>query len=121
MQLAGGMIFVKDFPRMRDFYRALLQAEPVNREWADVYAKFAQGQSTLALHAIPSEIAAGIAISDPPKPREQAAVKLIFAVSDIDEARARLESLGGAVVQRPWGDWDGVDPEGNVFGLSAVL
>ena len=33
--------------------------------------------------------------------------------------RARLELVGATMVQRPWGAWDGIDPEGNVFGIRA--
>ena len=44
-------------------------------------------------------------------------MKLIFEVDDVEAERARLELLGTTMVQRPWGAWDGVDPEGNVFGI----
>jgi hypothetical protein len=27
--------------------------------------------------------------------------------------------MGITMVQRPWGAWDGIDPEGNVFGIRA--
>ena len=70
-----------------------------------------------ALHAIPPEIASDIEITSPPRVRGQNPVKLIFEVDDVEAERARLELLGTKMVERPWGAWDGVDPEGNVFGI----
>lgn len=111
------MIYVKDFPRMREFYSEMLGVPPVNKEWADSWAEFDLDGSRFALHAIPPEIARGIEISSPPKPREKDPVKLVFEVPDVEAERRRLESLGIQTVQRPWGAWDGIDPEGNVFGI----
>jgi len=42
-------------------------------------------------------------------------VKLSFEVEDVVSECQRLERLGVTVVQRPWGAYDGIDPEGNVF------
>jgi predicted enzyme related to lactoylglutathione lyase len=76
----------------------------------------------LALHAIPAQIAAQIAIEDPPQAREDTALKLVFAVSELDQLRASAEQFGGAMKEpRTIGSrriCDGVDPEGNVFQLS---
>lgn len=118
------MIFVKDLPRMRSFYTAMLGVEPHNTEWTDSYAEYEAGGTSFALHAIPAEFAANIEIASPPRPREQSPVKLTFE-SGIPEdqlpaERARLEQLGAQFLERPWGDWEGVDPEGNVFGLRAA-
>lgn len=44
-------------------------------------------------------------------------MKLLFVVPDVERERARLETLGVTLLIRPWGACDGVDPEGNVFGL----
>jgi predicted enzyme related to lactoylglutathione lyase len=48
---------------------------------------------------------------------EKDPVKLFFEVDDVEAERARLASLGVAMVQRPWGSRDGIDPEGNIFGI----
>jgi catechol 2,3-dioxygenase-like lactoylglutathione lyase family enzyme len=56
MRLAGAMIYVKDFDRMKGFYRQMLNAEPVNTEWTDSWALFDTGGTRFALHAIPAEI-----------------------------------------------------------------
>jgi catechol 2,3-dioxygenase-like lactoylglutathione lyase family enzyme len=124
MQLQCAMIYVKDLPRMRDFYTKLFGAGPVNREWTDVYAQFETGGARFALHAIPAEIAAQIEISTPPKPRERSPVKLAFHVGDAIAEKQRLESMGVTTILRPWQNLsescDAVDPEGNIFQISSA-
>jgi predicted enzyme related to lactoylglutathione lyase len=119
MRLTGAMVYVKDLGRMGAFYRAMLGIAPskVDSTWM----AFDTAGGTFALHAIPAAMASGIETASPPRPRETAAVKLLFGVRDVDAERLRLEGLGITMVQRPWGDWDGIDPEGNVFGLRPVV
>jgi len=117
MQLYRAMIYVKDFPRMKQFYSEMLGSPPVNREWTDRWAEFEAGGARFALHEIPAEIAKDIGISSPPQPREKGAVKLVFQVPSVEAERVRLQARGITVIQRPWGSWEGVDPEGNIFGL----
>jgi predicted enzyme related to lactoylglutathione lyase len=117
MRLQRAMIFVKDLPRMRDFYSQMLGVRPVNMTNTESWADFEAGGARFALHAIPAEIARAIQISEPPKPRETSAVKLSFQVDDIENERARLTEIGATFIQRSWGAWEGIDPEGNVFGL----
>src|SRR5262245_37433742 len=114
MRLSSAMVYVKDLPRMRAFYGEMLGVKPSNDTWTDSWTEFDAGGVLFALHAIPPEIASQIEIASPPRPRGQNPVKLIFEVDDLDAERARLESLGITMVQRPWGAWDGIDPEGNV-------
>jgi len=102
---------------MKAFYSEILGGEPVNEKWTDAWAEFDAGGARFALHAIPPDIANGIQISSPPKAREKGPVKLVFEVPDVEAERARLESMGVTMVQRPWGAWDGIDPEGNIFGI----
>ena len=119
MQLRGALLYVKDLERMRRFYSAILDAEPTNQEWTDVWASFDNGAVRFALHAIPADIAANIEVASPPRPREDGAVKLIFEMEDVEAARLRLESLGAQTIRRPWQKpgiaCDAVDPEGNIF------
>jgi len=117
MQLYRAMIYVKDFPRMRQFYSEMLGSQPVNREWTDTWAEFEAGNARFALHAIPPEIANEIKISAPPRPREKNPVKLVFEVPNVEAERTKLQSRGITIIRRPWGSWEGVDPEGNIFGL----
>jgi catechol 2,3-dioxygenase-like lactoylglutathione lyase family enzyme len=120
MRFTGALIFVKDLPRMRSFYSDLLGIKPTSEAWTESWAEFDAGGVTFALHAIPDDLASQIEITSPPRVRGQNPVKLLFDVDDLEAERARLESLGVLLLERPWGSWDGVDPEGNVFGLRSI-
>jgi predicted enzyme related to lactoylglutathione lyase len=111
------MIYVKDLPKMTAFYNEALGLRRTDDGRFDSWVEFDAGSARFALHAIPEDIAKQIEISSPPKPREKDPVKLFFEVEDVEAERARLASLGVAMVQRPWGSWDGIDPEGNIFGI----
>ena len=119
MQLRSAMLYVRDLERMRRFYGNMLGVKPTNQDGTDVWATFDTGGVRLALHAIPAEIAKAIEIVFPPTPREKDPIKLVFEVYDVESERARLESLGIQMLQRPWqksgAACDAVDPEGNVF------
>jgi predicted enzyme related to lactoylglutathione lyase len=124
MGLVGAVLYVKNFPRMKVFYQQMLGSQPVNTEWIDTWALFDTGSTRFSLHAIPTQIAQSIAISDPPEARESSPVKLIFAVGNVPEERKRLEAMGITIVQRLWQnaaeECDGVDPEGNIFQISSA-
>lgn len=108
------MIFVKDLDRMTRFYRDAIGLAP--RTPSDDWVELDAGGATLALHAIPAELARGITIADPPVAREETPMKLVFEVADLDAARRHLISHGAVMFDvRPWGACDGLDPEGNVF------
>ena len=111
------MIYVTDLPRMATFYGETLGFKRIDDGRFDSWVEFDAGGARFALHAIPAEIARHIEISSPPRVRETDPVKLVFQVEDVETERARLASLGITMVQRPWGSWDGIDPEGNVFGI----
>lgn len=117
MQLHRAMIYVRDLPRMTAFYQETLGLKRIDDGHIDTWAEFDAGGARFALHAIPPEIARNIDISSPPKPREKDPVKLFFEVENVETQRARLAALGVTIVQRPWGSWDAIDPEGNVFGM----
>lgn len=123
MRFCCGMLYVKDFPKMRAFYRALFGADPVNTEWTETWARFDVGGVAFALHALPEEIARQVQASS--APRERSPVKLIFEVENVLEERLRLESLEITTIQRPWQDpsegFEAVDPEGNVFQISTRI
>jgi len=116
MQFRQAMLYVKDIVRVAHFYEELLglKANPDTR--TDTWVEF----PGLSLHAIPPHIADEIHISDPPAPREDYPVKLIFAVDNIELAFSRLSALGVTVTMRPWGTCDVLDPEGNILQLSAA-
>jgi catechol 2,3-dioxygenase-like lactoylglutathione lyase family enzyme len=114
MRLSFAMIYVKDLTRMEAFYGGVLGLRPLAETRTDAWLEFEGG---CALHAIPAEIAAEIEISQPPNPREENPVKLIFETPDLAAERTRLIALGVTALDRPWGGCDIVDPEGNVVGL----
>ncbi len=99
------------------FYGNTLGLKPIEETRLENWVEFEAGATTFALHGIPSEFADQIEISAPPRPRERNPVKLSFEVDDVASERQRQESLGVPVVQRRWGSYDGMDPEGNIFGI----
>lgn len=120
MRLSGAMLYVKDLPLMTAFYEETLGLKPIPETRMENWVEFDAGAS-FALHAIPAEIAKHIEISSPPRPREKNPVKLTFEVADVASERERLQSLGVPVVERPWGSYDGIDPEGNIFGIRSSV
>jgi catechol 2,3-dioxygenase-like lactoylglutathione lyase family enzyme len=120
MRLKGAMIFVKDLGRMATFYESTLGLKPVQETRLENWVEFETGNTRFSLHAIPFHIADQIAISSPARPRETSPIKLSFEVDDAGVEQARLASLGVTVLQRPWGAYEGVDPEGNIFGIDSA-
>jgi predicted enzyme related to lactoylglutathione lyase len=115
MRLNGAIIYVKDLPRMAEFYEVSLRLKPKKETRTDTWVEFDTGVSGLALHAVPADIALKIEMGFPPQPREENPVKLTFEVEDVAAEAARLAAIGCAIRQRPWGVCDAVDPEGNIF------
>ena len=123
MHLCSAILYVKDLERMKRFYSEILGVTPSNQNWTETRATFETGGARFSLHAISAEIADSVQIESPPAPREEAPVKLIFEVKDVEAECARLEALGIRMMRRPWqrpGEaCDAVDPEGNVFQISS--
>jgi catechol 2,3-dioxygenase-like lactoylglutathione lyase family enzyme len=115
MRLNRAMIYVNNLEPMAGFYQDILGLKPIPETRLDTYVEFEAGAATFALHAIP--IGLRCELSSPPRPRENTPVKLSFEVDNVAAERKRLEALGVPIIQRPWGACDGVDPEGNVFGI----
>jgi predicted enzyme related to lactoylglutathione lyase len=79
----------------------------------------------LIVHQIPRHMAGGIAIQQPPRRREDGAIRLNFPVQSVAMTRRLARSLGGEVDDVPpaWAApganvFLGHDPEGNVFKVS---
>jgi catechol 2,3-dioxygenase-like lactoylglutathione lyase family enzyme len=113
MRLNRAMIYVNDLPRMTAFYGTTLGLNVIAQ--MDDYVEFDTGASRFALHAIP--ISLRCVPSVPVQPREKNPIKLSFEVENVDSECKRLERLGVTIVTRPWGSRDGIDPEGNIFGI----
>jgi len=118
----GALIFVKDLPRMAQFYADLLSLREVLADADHTVLESAHGQ--LVVHRIPQTIAETFTIEIPPLVREETPIKLFFAISSLAQARAAAPALGGSV-QDESREWklgrftvcDAVDPEGNVLQL----
>jgi catechol 2,3-dioxygenase-like lactoylglutathione lyase family enzyme len=117
MRLGGAMIFVKDLKRMAAFYTNTLGLKPIEETRLDNWVEFEGADARFSLHTIPEAMASQIQIASPPEHREKTPIKLSFEVEDAASEIQRLESLGVTVVRRPWGAADGIDPEGNIFGI----
>ena len=117
MKLTRALLFVKDLDRMAAFYAETLGLKPIAESRTDTWIEFETGGARLALHAIPAGIADTIEIQQPPKPRENNPVKLIFEVENLAAERGRLEACGVPTRPHHWGACDATDPEGNIFQL----
>jgi len=118
MRFERAMLFVVDLRRMEAFYRDVVGLKPIEATRHPDWVEFETADGApFAMHAIPAHIAAGVEVPSPPVPREQGSCKLTFSTEDLAAERHRLEGLGVMILDRPWGDWDVVDPEGNVLGV----
>lgn len=124
MDKFGAVLFVKDVARLTAFYAAVTGLAAT--ESGETWARLGTGAFELVVHGIPPHIAATLEISTPPARREEAAIKLVFPVASIADARAMAVQLGGEL-NPPDREWqlgalrvcDGHDPEGNVFQVRA--
>jgi predicted enzyme related to lactoylglutathione lyase len=117
---AGALLYALDLAKVSAFYREVLGMQLLHE--APTHHVIENADLQLVLHAIPAAIAAGIQISSPPEPREEAPLKLFLTVSSFAEAERCILRLGGGTVP---GEWPGpgfrirhfFDPEGNTFQL----
>lgn len=127
MQPAGTMVggvvlFAKRLDSLVAFYRAVAGLAEVQREPHHVVLQ--RDGFQLVVQAVPEQIAVRIVVGEPPRIRDDCAVKPVFVVDSIVRARLAAEMAGGCLngSEREWAfrDWrvcDGWDPEGNVFQL----
>jgi predicted enzyme related to lactoylglutathione lyase len=117
-------IYVRDLAAMESFYAEVTGA--TCRDRGDSFATLATSDFSFTLAQIPAEYAATFSISNPPEPREEAAIKVSFPVTNLERARAIVDQYGGIseVGMEPW-EWNGVvrvnvvDPEGNVVEITS--
>jgi predicted enzyme related to lactoylglutathione lyase len=121
---AGAVVYAKDVDRLARFYADVAGLELAHR--APDHAVLESDSFELVIVAIPEPTASRIVVTTPPARRENTAVKLVFHVERLDDARAAAQAAGGALdpADRTWSFQglhvcDGVDPEGNVIQLRA--
>lgn len=117
---AGAVIYAKELQRLSGFYQQVLGQQLQHAE--PDHEVIASADFQLVLHAIPTAVAAQIAITQPPTAREDTAIKLFFTVPSLDQVTSTLEQLGGRWAAPAWPGpgftaRNAVDTEGNVFQL----
>jgi predicted enzyme related to lactoylglutathione lyase len=119
---AGAVVYAKEMERVAAFYSVLLGLKTAGRD--DEHVRLESPVFQLVVLRMPGRIAATVEISVPPVWREDAAVKLVFFVPSLSQARAAAVRLGGMLngaatewVFDGWRVCDGIDPEGNVIQL----
>jgi predicted enzyme related to lactoylglutathione lyase len=122
---AGAVLFVKDLPRVAKFYQELVPMTVALAESDLIILE--SGSFQLVVHPIPKRIAKSITITSPPARRGDVAIKLIFPVVSLAEARVKARALGGELnppdkefEARGFRACDGHDPEGNVVQLREI-
>jgi predicted enzyme related to lactoylglutathione lyase len=116
----GAVIFAADVERVARFYEVLLQMSPVHIESG--LRVIASDRAELVIHGVPPHILAPHREGAPPAPREDAAIKLYFAVPSLSRARQMAPPLGGFLfpadrefTARRFRACNACDPEGNVI------
>jgi predicted enzyme related to lactoylglutathione lyase len=116
---AAAVLYAKDRSRVANFYAQVAGLQVTHEEQGHLVLESEVFQ--LVIVAVPKKFVASIHITEPPKRRENAAVKLVFPVASLSAAREAAASHGGQL-NPPEREWlfqdsrvcDGHDPEGNV-------
>lgn len=115
------VLWVENLDTAKSFYQRLLSAELVDD--TPTFVRVASSTNEVLLHLVPEQYREGI--SAPPELRETAAIKPIFRVASIEQARTSVAALAGRVysaeteqVYAGMRYCDGFDIEGNVFQLA---
>jgi predicted enzyme related to lactoylglutathione lyase len=118
----GAVIFVRDLRKVVDFYAEVIGLRRARD--ADDYALLERGSYQLVVHKFPDHVAGAAFASSELIVREDCALKLVFFVDSLAEAREAAIRLGGLLQgsERVWAFdgtlvCDGCDPEGNVIQL----
>lgn len=115
---AGLFIYAKEVERLARFYQSLLGMTRAHATAELVILRSPDLQ--VAIHPLPTAVAARVEISVPPVPRDSAAYKFFHTVPSLARAAEVAASLGGEVLPEQWRGpgfvvCNAVDPEGNIF------
>ena len=125
--MSAAVIYVKDLDAMRTFYEtcfAMVAEQPGD----GAFCVLRGAGSELTLVRVPPVIADRLQITNPPRRREEAAIKLVFDVADLERVQGAVLAAGGRLdpADAAW-NFDGhrhqdvCDPEGNVAQLRQRL
>jgi hypothetical protein len=116
----GLVIYAKELDELAEFYCSVLSLESVER--GKNFVVLAREPIEIVLVQIPEDIAETIELTKPPAARASAAVKPVFTVQSLIDARSRVLRHGGSLQpeQQAWRFRgaiviDGCDREGNVI------
>src|SRR4051794_20359468 len=113
------MIFAKDHDAALTFYQQGFDLRVEDASSSEGYTVLVGDGVRMSIHAVPPAVAGAITITDPPRPRSDSALKLLFEVGDLATTRGRLEGLGAQFFGTATaGGFDACDVEGNVFGVA---
>lgn len=120
----SAVLFARDYLRLGAFYRDVVGLTLVRQ--LDDHAVLSYPGFDLVVHQIPSRFLTD-ATATSVRRREGGTIKLSFPVDDLDRVRRATAVLGG-VFDPPETEWVngdertcmGLDPEGNVFQVSAL-
>jgi predicted enzyme related to lactoylglutathione lyase len=114
------VVFSIDVRRLAVFYESVLDAEPRDELSGDI--RLVSERDEVLIHSIPKGVAKDIAITSPPAPRDNSALKPVFDVASLESALSSVEATGGVVTGRGFSlnglvRRDVLDPDGNVLQL----
>ncbi len=117
------VLWADKFDETADFYRLLLNGKASNA--SEEFVSISGSGSRVQLHRVPVEWASEI--SSPPVLREENAIKPVFEVKSIAEARAAVAGTSGGVFEaakeQTYGETtycDACDPDGNVIQVATI-
>jgi len=118
------VLWVSDLNHQAEFYSALLAA-PISSGGPE-FAEVSDGQNAVLIHLLPEHHRTSVTAGQVAQVREEAAIKPVFIVRDIDAAQLRVEKYNIRFGSRKniYGDiayLDCIDPEGNVIQLSEKM
>jgi predicted enzyme related to lactoylglutathione lyase len=121
----GLVIFAKNKEKVSEFYQQSLSLKVAESD--KTHDLLVGSGQEVVVHAISKAYAESIAISTPPEPREESAMKPTFVVNDLEVVRAAAKATGGFLkpLKQAWRFrgfvvLDGWDPEGNIVQFKQV-
>ncbi len=119
---AGAVLYAKDYLKLSAFYQIVLGMELMEQD--DEHVRLELPASELVILQAPQHIADTIVITKPPTPRSETPIKIVYYITNINQARELAKDLNGNVhgTETEWlfreaTVCDGYDCEGNIFQL----